>query len=833
MTERTRPTSGARSATRETVSSPSMRRGDGVSRANMRKVKLFAVPLIDAVFSGLLVAAVAITTTLVLRNEAIDAYKLRVTESMHDIARVAAGAVDPAAFTLKMPEREERAGEGITRPLRQVQMSLPSVKHLYAIAPSGKDLVFLADTSPASNDKTQSRRTDLYVDAPPEVYRAVNEGVTTFSKEPYRDRWGDFMSIWKPVHNAEGACVGVIGMDINADQYQQAMAQIKDAVDRGFAIACVAGFGALAGVYFMRRKAMLADAVIRDSEVRFRELADAAPVMLWTADSDGKRLFFSSPWTDFTGLENEQLIDAGWLDAVHESDRDGVSREYHIGCSERRVFEIEYRIRRRDGEYRWVSDRVVPRLGERGELLGYVGGSMDVTERKGAEQALEHAALVDRLTGMPNRVLLLDRLQQAVLRYRRRPDRMFAVIFMDFDRFKFVNDTLGHESGDELLRQIGRRLRAVLRVSDSIARDAGGHMAARFGGDEFVVLLEDLASPQDATAIADRLLLALAEPFELAGRKIASTASMGVVISTDVYATPHDLLRDADTAMYEAKSAGKGRYVVFDSTMRLRVERRVRLEQDLASAVKNDELVLHYQPVVDLETGEMLSVEALVRWHHPVLGIVSPTEFIGIAEEAGQIDALGEWVFNESCAQFRTWADSGLADRIGTVAVNLSRKQLSKPDLTDRLVAAAKKHGVSPSAICLEITETAIMEDVSASLLQLSSLKAAGFKLALDDFGAGHSSLSNVHEFPIDSIKIDRAFIANMMLGRAHTALIQAVTTLAHNLNMRVIAEGVERAEQVPMLQSLDCDAAQGRYFCGPVQAEEITARCFRRSRAA
>jgi diguanylate cyclase (GGDEF)-like protein/PAS domain S-box-containing protein len=793
------------------------------------------IPTVDAIFAGLLVTAVAFTTTLVLRHEAIDAYKRRFDESMQDVARITAMSLNHTI--IEHPPETDTAVQidaSLMSPIRKIRESVPSVRQASVLKYEGGKFLFLASTatSPAGASSLMDPLTP-YHDASSEAIRAAEQGSTAYSREVYSGRYGDVISIWEPLFGDSGKVIGVVGLDINAERYRSAMSQIKDAVDRGFAIACVAGLGAFIGVYFLRRKALLADAVIRDSETRFRELADAAPVMLWTADSLGRRTFFSQPWSEFTGRDGSELVAGGWLEAIHEDDQDLTARTCAAAIAERRVFETEYRLRQRSGEYRWVTDRGVPRESATGAFLGYVGGCMDVTERKGAEQALEHAAMFDRLTGMPNRVLLLDRLQQAVLRYRRRTGKTFAVIFLDFDRFKFINDTLGHESGDELLRQIAQRLRSTLRVSDSISRDARGHTAARFGGDEFVVLLEDLERSDDALVIADRLLAALAEPFELAGRKIASTASMGIVMAGDGYTSPHDLLRDADTAMYEAKAAGKGRYIVFDTTMRQRVERRVRVEQDLAGAIKQGDFVLHYQPVVDLESGEMISIEALVRWHHPTFGLVSPAEFIQVAEETGLIDALGDWVFNEACSQFRRWADTGIADRIGSVAVNLSRKQLPKPDLAEKLIAAAARHGVSPGAICLEITETAIMADVQASLTQLRALKAAGFKLSLDDFGSGHSSLSNVHEFPIDSIKIDRAFIANMLMGRAHTALIQAVVTLAHNLNMTVVAEGVERAEQVPLLQSLDCDSAQGWYFCGPVRAEEITARLMARSKAA
>lgn len=795
--------------------------------------------MVDAVLAGVLVTAVAFTTALVLRHDASDVYMRRHRDSMVDIARIAASMIDPST----LDSSAEADTETIARvaawdsSLRRVRDSVPGVTQLFILQYDGKSLRRVAGSSNsvafespralgALPTRAGTAPTPSADSTSKGALQAATDGATVITDDSFTGPLGEYQSLWEPIRNNRGLVVGVVALDMLTARYQQSIAQIQGATDRGFAIACVAGIGAFLGVYVLRRKAAVADLVIRDSEARFREIADAAPVMLWMSDADGNRSFFSRPWSEFTGIPADTLAKDGWHDTVHPRDLDALNLAVTDAIRDRRDFQTEYRLRRADGEFRWIADRGVPRFSPTGDILGFIGGSMDVTERKGAEQALEHAALIDRLTGMPNRVLLFDRLQQAITRFRRRPNRHYAVIFLDFDRFKFVNDTLGHDSGDEMLRQIGRRLRAVVRVTDSVARDAAGHTAARFGGDEFVIVLEDLAQPEDALAIADRLLVALAEPFELAGRKITSTASLGIVHGADSYGSPHDLLRDADTAMYEAKAAGKARYVVFDRTMRQRVERRLRLEQDLASAVRNHELVLQYQPVIDLQSGEMVSVEALIRWHHPLFGVVPPSEFIGVAEEVGLIESLGEWVFEDACAQIHRWKELAIADRVGVVAINLSRKQLSKHDLCDRLLHIAARHDVAPKSICLEITETSIMSDVKTSLAQLHSLKAAGFKLSLDDFGSGHSSLSNIHEFPIDTIKIDRTFIANMLRGRAHTALIQAVSTLAHNLNIRVVAEGVESAEQVPLLQSLDCDLAQGWFFCPPVRASEITDRC-------
>lgn len=457
-----------------------------------------------------------------------------------------------------------------------------------------------------------------------------------------------------------------------------------------------------------------------------------------------------------------------------------------------------------------------------GQTTKIYGILQDITERRQAQAEMERMALADRLTGLPNRALLIDRLQQVIRRYQRDQSRRFALMFLDFDRFKIVNDTMGHEAGDQLLIGIAGRLRRELRATDSVAVASQGPTAARLGGDEFVVLLDDLAHDADAEAVASRLVRVLAEPHEILGQQVNSTASIGVVHGSLEYADADQMLRDADTAMYEAKAAGKGRFVVFDGAMRERVLRRSKLERDLAGAVDRQELEVFYQPVVNLSTGEIESLEALLRWTHPAHGPVSPVEFIPIAEECGLIEPIGRWVVQRACEQLSKWRRQHSRCRDWTMAVNLSRKQLSSPDLTSTLLAAIERAGLGPSALCLEITETAMMRDPKASLEQLRKLKQAGFKLSLDDFGTGLSSLSTLHEFPLDVVKLDRAFTINMSQGAAHAAMVQAVVTLAANLKLSVVVEGVETQEQLATLQALECRCGQGWLFGKPMPAAAI-----------
>jgi diguanylate cyclase (GGDEF)-like protein/PAS domain S-box-containing protein len=451
----------------------------------------------------------------------------------------------------------------------------------------------------------------------------------------------------------------------------------------------------------------------------------------------------------------------------------------------------------------------------------------DITEHKALEEELRTAARLDRLTGLPNRALFLDRLQRAVVRRRQsRKEPAYAVLFLDFDRFKIINDSLGHDAGDRLLCEIARRLRETLGVVDSVSSAARGTTAARLGGDEFVVLLDSLESPAEAQAVAERLLDALGAPYQLDGREVVSTASIGIVKGEYDYERADDVLRDADTAMYEAKLAGKGRALMFDGSMRERVQRKLELESGLRRGLDSGQFILHYQPIISLESGRIEGFEALVRWQHPEHGMVSPGEFIPVAEETGLIVPLGEWVFREACRQRAAWQAMLGRDATPSLSVNLSRNQLASAGLPRRLVEIAAEAGVDPQSIHLEVTESAIMSDTKLAADVLRELKTVGFRVDMDDFGTGYSSLACLHQFPIDVLKIDRSFIANLDRGRDFAALVNAIAMLARNLGIEVVAEGVETPDQVTMLQSLECQLAQGYYFARPMPADQVLAYC-------
>ena len=430
-----------------------------------------------------------------------------------------------------------------------------------------------------------------------------------------------------------------------------------------------------------------------------------------------------------------------------------------------------------------------------------------------AERALLHQAFHDTLTALPNRALFADRLGQALARRERRPTEA-AVLFLDIDRFKWVNDSLGHAAGDELLVGVAHRLQRVLRPGDTVAR---------FGGDEFVVLCEEMGSGDEALLVADRMRHVLAAPFELGGREIGLTASIGIALaSTSTHDTPDALLRDADAAMYRAKERGRDRVELFDDQMRSRAMARLETESALRRALEYGQMKVYYQPVVKLSTGRVAGVEALVRWNHPERGLVSPSEFITVAEETGLIVALGGFVLTEACLQVARWNCRHPASPPLTVSVNLSAHQLRTRGLRDLVIRALKQSGLQPRFLCLEITETALVEDADASRAALDGLKDLGVTLAVDDFGTGYSSLIYLRRFPVGVLKIDRSFVVGLGTNAEDTAIVSGVVGLARALGMLAVAEGVETPEQAVRLAELGCPLGQGYHWSKPLSARQM-----------
>ena len=459
------------------------------------------------------------------------------------------------------------------------------------------------------------------------------------------------------------------------------------------------------------------------------------------------------------------------------------------------------------GEPRWLQGSLAPIVDQAGAVHEVVMIEEDVTARLDHERQLRHRALHDPLTDLPNRALFRDRLGQALARAPRAGAA--AVLFLDLDRFKTINDSLGHPAGDRLLRDVARRLPAHVRPGDTVAR---------FGGDEFALLLEGGVTTAAAAATADRVAT-LREPLVLDGQSVVVAASVGVVLA-EAGADPDELLRDADVAMYAAKRAGGGRFRFFEPSMRAAVRERLVLETDLRRALERDELLLHYQPIVDLATNRTIGVEALVRWAHPKRGLLLPGTFVPLAEETGLILPLGRWVLAESCRQLRAWQASGRADQGLRVSVNLSARQFAESALVEEVAETLGATGLAPGCLQLEITESAAMADPSGAIVTLQELKALGVRLALDDFGTGYSSLGQLRRFPLDVLKIDRGFVAGLEDDAKGAAIAGAMVWLGRALGLVTVAEGVESANVLDRVRALGCEVGQGYLFAKPLTAE-------------
>ncbi|HZP58048.1 MAG TPA: EAL domain-containing protein [Dehalococcoidia bacterium] len=559
----------------------------------------------------------------------------------------------------------------------------------------------------------------------------------------------------------------------------------------------------------------LAAEAMRQSEERFRSLVQNASDLITVIEPDTTVRYQSPSIERVLGYAAAEILGTRLAELIHIDDVARVlavlSDASHNPGS---TATAEARVRRRDGAWRDLefigTDQCTnPAIG------GFVLNIRDVTERKSLEQQLRHQALHDPLTQLANRTRFADRLGHALIRATR-TGQLVAVLFMDLDNFKGVNDSLGHSAGDQLLTQVAERVQACLRPGDTVAR---------LGGDEFAILLEDVAAVEDATAVTQRIFEHLEPPFRLEGKELIVRASVGIAVSAPGEATEADaLLRDADVAMYVAKSHGKGRYEVFEESMQVSMMERLELLADLQRAVEREEFVLQYQPMVLLKDGHLFGVEALVRWRHPRRGTIPPAEFIALAEESGAILGLGRWVLREACRQARAWQEAQPARTDWTISVNVSVKQLQHAGFVEDVARALADSGLDPSRLILEITESVMMQDVAPMLARLRELKALGVRLAIDDFGTGYSSLSYLREFPFDLLKIDKSFIDDMGAIVRSKELTRAIIELGKTLDLELVAEGIERNDQLARLQTLDCELGQGFYFAQPMDADAILA---------
>ncbi|OAB61513.1 hypothetical protein AY599_05785 [Leptolyngbya valderiana BDU 20041] len=553
---------------------------------------------------------------------------------------------------------------------------------------------------------------------------------------------------------------------------------------------------------------------LQRNEKRFRALIENVTDAIFILDAQGMLRYASPSAEKLLGYTSEKYLGQSPLQFLEKNEIPKVRRAFYKARRFPGQCEVlrEFRIRHADGTS-LVFEAAITNLLSEPALEGIVVNCHNITERKKAEVQLRYDALHDALTGLPNRTLFMERLSQAIAYKKRQPNYSFAVLYLDLDRFKSINDSLGHLAGDRLLVEVAKRLKSLVRQGDTVAR---------LSGDEFAILLQDMSADANAQLLADRLQNSLQNPLELEYQEIFVTASIGIVLVDTLYQTPSDVLRDADTAMYRAKQLGKARQEIFDSTMSKNNLKQLRLGVDLRHALDRKELELFYQPIVSLMSGRISGFEVLLRWNHDEFGRVSPDEFIPIAEETGAIVPLGWWVLSQACHQMKRWRKQ-FTNRELTVCVNLSGRQFSQPSIVERVEQALKLTHLDPCFLKLEITETTIVENEATVLDTLQRLKKMGVQLSIDDFGTGYSSLSRLRSFPIDTLKIDKSFVQTMERDRGNLAITKSIVMLAETLNISTVAEGVEIPEHLNQLRQLGCEYAQGYLFSRPVNAEQAS----------
>ncbi|MFL5426499.1 MAG: EAL domain-containing protein [Myxococcales bacterium] len=557
---------------------------------------------------------------------------------------------------------------------------------------------------------------------------------------------------------------------------------------------------------------------LRDSEERYALAARGANDGLWDWDLVANRVYLSPRWKAMLGLGEGDIggNPEGWLGRVHPDDHARLTADIAAHVEGRSAhLESEIRIRHADGTWRTMLVRGAAVRDASGKATRMAGSQTDITDRKRAEEKLLHDALHDGLTGLPNRALFMDRVGQAMAFQARRSDYRFAVLMLDVDRFKTVNESLGHAMGDRLLASVAKRVWRCVRPGDTVAR---------LSGDEFAVLLEDYAVAEEPRRVADRIIAEMAAPHDLGGTEVFTSASVGVAVGRPELGKPEDLLRDADVALYRAKDLGRSRYVVYHPSMRTRAREQLQFETDLRRALGRNELRVVFQPIVSLTTGLPTGCEALVEWQHPGRGRIPPSDFIPMAEETGLILAIGNWVLRESCKQVKAWAGRCEGGPTPTVSVNLSARQLLHAELVDQVRAAISDAGIVPGQLRLEVTESVIMENAGPASLLLTQLKALGVHLLIDDFGTGYSSLSYLHNFRFDTLKIDRSFVSRIDTAQKNVEIVRTILSLSRALGMTAVAEGVETEGQVAQLQMLKCDSAQGFYFSRGLEGQLFAA---------
>jgi diguanylate cyclase (GGDEF)-like protein/PAS domain S-box-containing protein len=563
----------------------------------------------------------------------------------------------------------------------------------------------------------------------------------------------------------------------------------------------------------------------------FQLISENAADMIALVGSDGRRLYNSPAYQKVLGYSPEELRATSSIEQIHPDDRPRVLQAAEKARLSGQGERVEYRIRHKNGSWRTLESTACAVRNAKGQTDKLVIVNRDITQRKRAEEMLVHNAFHDGLTNLPNRALFLDRLQHALTLSKRQTNYKFAVLLIDIDEFKIINDSMGPTAGDELLIQIGHRLKESVRRADTVSRSRSNEVSgtpanddtlARLGGDEFTILLDDIRSPIEAVRVAERVQSELVTPFVVSEQEIVISASIGIASSTSPHIQAEDLLRDADIAMYRAKRSGKGRCQVSDTAMHANAVKRLKLETDLRKALDQGEFRVYYQPIVSLQTGKIKGFEALTRWQRPE-GILPPIEFIAVAEEIGLIIPMNRQLLREACQHLRSWQSEFPSSPPLTMSVNVTSKEFAQPDLASEIRKSLEQTGVDPGCLQLEIVETIAMGDAEKAGHVLSELEALGVRISIDDFGTGYSSLSRLRRIPMDTLKIDRSFILHMDSDPESREIVRIVIMLAHNLGLKVVAEGVETQEHINLLNELNCEMGQGYFFSRPADDQAMS----------
>ncbi len=551
---------------------------------------------------------------------------------------------------------------------------------------------------------------------------------------------------------------------------------------------------------------------LKRSQKHFSLLADSIPQIVWTADSEGKMDYYNRRWYEYTGLSEGVDDEKGWHEIIHQDDFEESKTRWEEALRSGKSFELEYRLKRASDEfYRWHLGRAVAIKDNKGKIIKWIGTSTDIHDQKEAQKTIRHQATHDSLTGLKNRKSIHEDITELLNTSKAKKEK-FAIMFLDLDRFKNVNDRLGHLFGDKMLKEIAERLKLSAGMENTVGR---------LGGDEFIVIAPKIKTASEAVRIAEKISLDLEEVFRVDNNALHISSSIGISIFPDDGTDSHTLLRNADLALYRAKELGRNRYELFNRKLNLKAKQKLLLEGELRDALKNNEFLIHYQPIVDSQTRRIIGAESLVRWKHPTLGLMYPHEFLALAEETGIINALGDWVLKTACEQNFIWQKNGFHEHI--VSINLSSQQFSHPRFLLSISQSLMKSGLDPKFLEIEVTESLAMEKIEETKDKLQELKKLGVGVTIDDFGTGYSSLSYLKRFPVNKLKIDKSFVRHSLKNSQDATIIRAIISLAHTLNLKVVGEGVESEEQFDFLRDEGCEFIQGYYLSEPLTAEEYT----------